>query len=247
MSFPHLRYNLAGERRELRERYRNKSKGKENLTRIANSSSSDEGGKYKSSIKQAPSQRQFRKQTLPASLFLPIASPSSTINVISSDDSSSRTSWLSRKRKLSKKEGAFLALKRRRTSPSYSNDSTSVIELSDSDNSDLRPCPLPAASESIKIEPPSDVVVPRQWPADFYAVDIVDFFSACENNSNIRLETIFCHHFPNIPFRRSTVNENRAHWKKAPQHVRDIVLRAKHTAEGKWSVFQMKTQKGGKV
>jgi len=247
MSVPHLRYNLAGERRDLRERYRNKSKGKGKSisTTQADTSSSDEGVKYKSSIKQTPSQRQFRKQTLPASLFLPTSSPSSSINVISSDESSSRTSRPSRKRNLSNEKGAFLALKRRCASPSYANDSTSVIELSDSDNSNA--CHSPLTATSVKIEPPGDVVVPRQWPADFYAVDIVDFFRACETNRNVRLKTLFCHHFPNIPFRRSTVNENRARWKKAPQLVRDNVLRAKYTTGGKWSVFQMKTRKGGMV
>jgi hypothetical protein len=76
-SVPHLRYNLVGEHRELRERYRNKNKGKGKLTE--DTSSSDEGGKYK----KAPLQRQFRKQTLP-SLFLPTASPASTNNGISS-------------------------------------------------------------------------------------------------------------------------------------------------------------------
>lgn len=244
MSVPHLRYNLVGERRELRERYRNKSKGKGKSIRStqADTSSSDEGIKYKSTIKQTPSQRQFRKQTLPASLFLPTASPSSSVNIISSDDSSSRTPYPSGKRKLSKGKGAFLALKRRCVSPSYANDSTSVIELSDSDG-----CPCPLTATSVKIEPPSDVLVPRHWPGDFYAVDIVNFFGACETNSTVQMETIFCHHFPNISFRRSTVNENRARWKKAPQLVRDNVLRAKYTAGGKWSVFQMKTRKGGKV
>jgi hypothetical protein len=72
-------------------------------------------------------------------------------------------------------------------------------------------------------------------------------FWCLPNQQQHPLENIFYHHFPNIPFRRSTVNENCARWKKAPQLVRDNVLRAKYTPEGKWSVFQMKTRKGGKV
>ena len=96
---------------------------------------------------------------------------------------------------------------------------------------------------SSDLETAAPETIACQWPADFYAVDIIHFFSACENDPTTKTDTIFYHHFPNVAYRRSTVNENRRRWKNATQDIRDYVLNAKRTDEGKWSVFQRKSRK----
>ncbi|KAF8968976.1 hypothetical protein BDZ97DRAFT_301254 [Flammula alnicola] len=244
-SAPHLRYNLAGERQELRERYKKKALGKGKA--IEYLSSSDEGGN--NNKKQAPSRRHFCKQTFPAFLFRPTASPSTTVMAstpdvieLSSDDCSSGTQQVLTKRKPSN-HGFPSAPKRPKISRSQVNAGTSVVELSD----DCDSSPPSSTAVSIKVEPFSGDTAAPQWPADFYAVDIVNFFGACKENPDVRLETLFHRHFPNTPYRCSTVNENCNRWKKAPQLVRDSLLRAKYTDDGKWSVFQKKTRKNGKV
>jgi hypothetical protein len=242
-SHPHLRNNLVEERRELRQRYRDRAtlqKGK--ATNIPGyASSSDEESSLNSTNTPTPSRRHFRKPTIPPSLFQTTASllmtpkaKTPTILELSSDDSPATPQHISKKRKLSN-SGHMLTPKQYHASRTTSSD---IIELSDYSDS----FPQPMQEVIIKAEASSSSMVPSQWPADFYAIDIINFIAACEEHSDIKLETIFCRHFPGIPYRRSTVNENRRRWKKAPQHVRDSVLKAKYTDEGKWSVFQKKTR-----
>ena len=100
---------------------------------------------------------------------------------------------------------------------------------------------------AIKVEPSSsNAAVTQQWPADFYAIDIIDFFMACEKNPSTRTASIFHEYFPNTPYCHSTVKENCLHWKKAPQKLCDNILRAKRTDDGKWSLFQRSTCNNGK-
>ncbi|EDR07907.1 uncharacterized protein LACBIDRAFT_327688 [Laccaria bicolor S238N-H82] len=215
-SAPHLRYNLKGERDELRERYKKASqKGKAPRTEEV-VSLEDEDSNDKINKPVAPSRHYFHKQNLAASAFQS-ASPSTTARspasdiVEISDNVSSATQQLSRKRKLS-----------RQCSPSApkcaKSHSASVIELSDDLDS-----PLPLA---IKVEQSSgDAEAPLQWPTDFHAVDIVDFFETCRKNTDIQLKILFHRHFPNNPYHRSTVNENCNRWLKAPQSLCDTFLK----------------------
>ncbi|KAF8204613.1 hypothetical protein BJ912DRAFT_938851 [Pholiota molesta] len=244
-SHPHLRHNLVEERRELRQRYRDRATlQKEKTTKIPGyASSSDEESSCTNT--PTPSRRHFRKPTMPPSLLRTTASPLMTpkaktpmILELSSDDSPAAPQQVSKKRKLSN-SGHTLTPKQYHTSRTTASD---VIELSD--NSDSSPQPIQEAIIKAEecAEASSSSTVSSQWPADFYAIDIINFIAACEEHSDIKLETIFGRHFPGIPYRRSTVNENRRRWKKAPQHIRDSVLKAKYTDEGKWTVFQKKTR-----
>lgn len=244
-STPHLRYKLTEERRELRDRYRSKGKASgKGRVGDASTSSSEDGGN--NNEKPPPSQRHFRKQTLPPSFFQPSPSPLEAANDIielSSDDCSSGPSQAVRKRRASNQDSPS-PRKRRNNVGLYIHDSSPVIELTDDSDSS----PPPSTAVAVKVEPSSSdaFTVTPQWPADFYAIDILTFFGACEKNSSTRTETIFHEYFPNTPYRRSTVNENRLRWKKAPQNLRDNVLRAKRTDDGKWSVFQKSTRNNGK-
>ena len=250
-SAPHLRYNLAGERRELRERYKAVGKGK--APRSLEVTSSEDEDASDGIDKQPPfSQRYFRKQTLPASLFHPLPSPPTTaiapstshpdIIDISSDDSSSTIQYLPQKRKPSN-QGSLSAPKRRNASHSHKNDCVSIIELSDDSDH-----PSSASTAvAIKVELDTEAYRDKQWPADFYTIDIVNFIGACEANPDVQLKTLFQRHFPNVPYRRSTFNENRSRWLKAPQSVCDIFLKAKRTDGGKWSAFQKQTRKKSQV
>ena len=244
-STPHLRYKLPEERCELCERYQSNAKASKNGKAVRCTPSSEDGDS--NNDKPPHSQRQFRKQTLPPSFLQPSPSPLDTreedVIELSSNDCSSGPSQPVRKRRASN-QGSPLAPKRRNKSGPHINMSTSIIELTD--DSDSSPSPSTAVMVKVETSSSDAVVVTLQWPADFYAVDIITFFSACEKNPSIRTETLFYEYFPNTPYRRSTVNENRLRWKRAPQNLRDSILKVKHTGDGKWSVFQKNTRKNGK-
>jgi len=81
-SIPHLRYKLAEERRELRERYQGKAKASRKGKVVECTSSSEDGNGT-----TPPSQRQFRKQTLPTSFLQPSPSPLDAIGAPNPDNS----------------------------------------------------------------------------------------------------------------------------------------------------------------
>jgi hypothetical protein len=216
-STPHLRYKLAEERRELRERYQGKAKASRKGKLVECTSSSEDGDGN-----PPPSQRQFRKQTLPPSFLQPSPSPSDAVGALnpdiielSSDDCSSGPSQPIRKRRASNQGSPPVPKRRNKLSP-HVNNSTSIIELTD--DSDFSP--PPSTTVTVKIEPSSSdaVVVTPQWPADFYAVDIIDFFGACERNSSIRTETLFHQYFPNEDIRTATHSPN-AEFRRCDTHV----------------------------
>jgi hypothetical protein len=76
------------------------------------------------------------------------------------------------------------------------------------------------------------------WPADFFVVDIVAAFSACDKarRSDGGVSETFTSLF-GLPFRRTTYYENRKRWDDARQSLRDKSLAAGKTPEGRWSVF----------
>jgi hypothetical protein len=102
-----LRYKLAEERLELRERYRSKAKASRKRKVVECTSSSKDSGN--NNEKPPPSQRQVRKQTLLPSFLQPSPSPLDAIGepkpyifVLSSDDRSSGPSWPLKKRRASR-------------------------------------------------------------------------------------------------------------------------------------------------
>ena len=115
-----------------------------------------------------------------------------------------------------------MASKHHNNSGLHVNESTPIIDLiNDSDASSP-----PSTTVAIKVEPSSsNAAVTQQWPADFYAIDIIDFFTACEKNPSTCTETIFHEYFPNTLYWHSIVNKNCLPWKKAPQKLHDNILR----------------------
>ncbi|KAF8878492.1 hypothetical protein CPB84DRAFT_1852373 [Gymnopilus junonius] len=126
-------------------------------------------------------------------------------------------------------------------------DVASAIEVSDDSHPSSRSItPMPNSLDAVS-EVPSLSPLTKQWPAGFYAVNIVQFFTDCEEKLTVPMGTIFRQHFPGLPCRHSTINENHKRWQDAPQSVHDNVLRAGQSDEGLWSVFQMQTRKKAKV
>jgi hypothetical protein len=78
---------------------------------------------------------------------------------------------------------------------------------------------------------------PKQWPADYYAIDIHNFFEKCLTRAQgISVKQAFEAHF-RIPWHRSTYYENKERWDDAPQAAKDQALRAGKSRDGLWSVF----------
>jgi hypothetical protein len=241
-SRPHLRHNLAEERRELRQRYQNMAKRQKGKARKATGyGSSDDEGSLNITT-PTPSRRHFRRPSGQPSIFEASGSllTTSVLEISSDDYSSPIPQHVPKRQKLNSPHA--LAPTQHHPSLSIHSMASDVIELSDSPDLSPRPLRRAVIKAEALIETSCRSMVPLQWPADFYTTDIVAFFAACADHSDVKLETIFHHHFPSTLFRRSTVNENRRRWKKAPQHVRDSMLMAKYTEDGKWSVFQRKSR-----
>jgi hypothetical protein len=81
----------------------------------------------------------------------------------------------------------------------------------------------------------------KSWPADYYAVDIVSCFEACEPPKGKKVDDkkvaeIFHRHF-DAKFPKSTFYAHRTRWKIAPQAARDKALAGGQTPAGLWVKF----------
>ena len=76
------------------------------------------------------------------------------------------------------------------------------------------------------------------WPADFFIVDIVAAFSACDKacHSGCSVGETFTGLF-GVPFWHTTFYKNQKQWDDACQPLCDKSLTAGKTSEGQWSVF----------
>lgn len=75
-----------------------------------------------------------------------------------------------------------------------------------------------------------------RWPADFFAVSIVNFFDKIEDSaSDRRVRSLFEHHFGRwVPFKRATFYEHRQRWEAATLDAKHAVLSAGYTQAGCW-------------
>jgi hypothetical protein len=129
------------------------------------------------------------------------------------------------------------------------NDPPTAIDSSPSDSDHPPGTAAPAGSELSKLAkgkgkakaPPSDPSDSDPsdsslWPRNFYTVDIVNCFTACEDNPGTPVKQIFSKAF-SVPFHCSTFYENKQRWQLAPQTSKDAALAAGHTAAGLWVKF----------
>lgn len=81
----------------------------------------------------------------------------------------------------------------------------------------------------------SKIKRPR-WPADFFAVSIVNFFDQIEDNASDRkVRSLFEQHFGQwVPFKKTTFYEHRRRWETATPDAKHAVLAAGHTQAGCW-------------
>jgi hypothetical protein len=120
------------------------------------------------------------------------------------------------------------------TTPSASTSATPILDLTE----DQAVTPKSLSNEDTE----SDCPAPRTWPAHYHAVDIVAMFEDCQEHAESPNKAIFQLHFPGVTFRKSTFHENLMRWIKAPQAVRDTMLKAGRSKEGLWSVFHSQTR-----
>ena len=139
--------------------------------------------------------------------------------------------------------------------PDFNVDGPSTVKRRRIDNSTEPPLsllsplssPIPSLASIADTPPcpisPSPPLASRcRWPADWFAIDIVNGFRAIDASAPLGKETrehlmsrvcrIYnCH----IPY--TTYNDQRQRWKKAPQSLREQVLAAGQTPLGLWSTF----------
>ena len=81
----------------------------------------------------------------------------------------------------------------------------------------------------------------KRWPKDYHVCDVAPCFhdaktSICGPHARTA-GTIFCEHFPHLPFHSSMLFDNKAIWRKAPQALRCHYLCAGRREAGIWSKF----------
>jgi hypothetical protein len=214
-TMPHLRHNLPGERRYVRERL--KEIGLGTMTSSTPSLTDDSGSEDQTvSVKKG----RRRLSPIPFSLLLndhhPL-SPKSMTSVLPNTVKNPPRHHQQRTKR-----------KRTQYSPEQGGSDTNVIELSSDDDRSRPPSPSKRAARSVST---------KHWPADYLVQDIVHFFSDCSEHPHEKLDTVFHRHFPTVVFHRSTYYDNVKRWKEAKQAVRDGVM------SDKWSVFIVRSRK----
>ena len=83
-----------------------------------------------------------------------------------------------------------------------------------------------------------------KWPADFFAVDIANFFDEVEDGaSDTRVRSLFEHHFGQwVAYKRSTYYDHCQRWQEATLEAKQVVLSAGQTEAGCWSNLMSMTQ-----
>ncbi|KAA1477964.1 hypothetical protein DENSPDRAFT_885525 [Dentipellis sp. KUC8613] len=83
------------------------------------------------------------------------------------------------------------------------------------------------------------VAVPKLWPSDYFAVDVVDVFKACEFavKQGQSVSETFNAWLPGVRFVKSTFYQHRDRWERAPEHVRLRYENHGRSAAGLWSAF----------
>ena len=81
----------------------------------------------------------------------------------------------------------------------------------------------------------------KRWPKDYHVCDVAPCFRDAKTSIHgprtRTAATIFCEHFPHLPFHSSTFSDNKAIWRKAPQVLRSHYLCAGRRQAGIWSKF----------
>ncbi|KIJ89905.1 hypothetical protein K443DRAFT_15707 [Laccaria amethystina LaAM-08-1] len=85
--------------------------------------------------------------------------------------------------------------------------------------------------------PTKHIVKKPKWPADFFAIDIANFFDEIEDSaSDTRVLSLFEHHFGQwVAYKRSTYYNHHQCWQEATLEAKQAVLSAGQTEAGCWS------------
>lgn len=262
-SAPHLRYNLPGERRYIRERL-------------------DVGSEKGKGKVHGPTASGGRRRRLPPVTIISRESgstpgpsrstvtSSNTPNLSSDDEATSVHSKTPLKRKA-------VSTHFSQSPPPMAQSSTSkrlcsnpvdheIIEISSDSGESLDNSPL--LHPSVKLEyPTSSPLIQRRstsrstseqshsidsdsshsnnvpsktscrWPAHYYAIDVVAFFDDVDNHPKETTKHIFSQHFPDTEFRRTTYYDNRSRWTTAKPSIKTQVLDGRRSSKGLWSHF----------
>ncbi|KAH9940631.1 hypothetical protein B0H21DRAFT_710842 [Amylocystis lapponica] len=125
-------------------------------------------------------------------------------------------------------------------SSSAGSSSSRPITIDDSDQEQSSHPPSPTLPHLSRVRASSYRLKTRctSWPRDYFAVDVLDGFAYCDSAKE-RGETVaraFEDHFK-IKWNKSTYYEHRKRWDAAPQALRDALVLAGRTNNGRWSVL----------
>jgi hypothetical protein len=258
---PHLRYNLPGERRYIRERLDAGSAKGKGKVREAAPGPTTSGGRRRRLPPVTIVARESGSTRGPT--HSTVASPDAL--ELSSDDEATSVQ-------------PETPLKRKRVSTPFSHSPPpfaqsskrlrqEVIELSS--DSDEHPANSPSLRSPVKVECPCPSLptkrqstsrstsewshafdsdsshgnstpsktTRRRWPAHYHAIDVVAFFDDVDNHPKETTEHIFAQHFPDTEFRRTTYYDNRSRWTTAKPSIKTRVLDGRRSLKGLWSHF----------
>ncbi|KAF8956528.1 hypothetical protein BDZ97DRAFT_1925426 [Flammula alnicola] len=131
---------------------------------------------------------------------------------------------------------------------SASAASTSIASTSIASMSTARSAPFLRLGPTVKQEEPSSAIpflIPAKriskkpkWPADFFAVDIVNLFDEIEDSASdtdTGVRSLFERHFGQwVDYKRSTYYDHRQRWEEATLEAKQAVLSAGQTKAGCW-------------
>jgi len=263
---PHLRYNLPGERRYIRERLDAGSAKGKGKVREAAPGPTTSGGRRRRLPPVTIVARESGSTRSPSHSTIP--SPN-TLDLSSDDEAASvqPKTPLKRKRVSTPFSHSPPPLAQSSKRPRSYPIRPGVIELSS--DSDESPFDLPSLRSPVKVEfcSPSPLTkqqstsrstsegshaldsdsshgntIPskttcRRWPAHYHAIDVVAFFDDVDNHPKETTEHIFAQHFPDTRFRRTTYYDNRSRWTSAKPSIKTQVLEGRRSSKGLWSYF----------
>ena len=132
------------------------------------------------------------------------------------------------------------------TARSTSNVSSSSSSSSSVTSGSMAPTSATHFQQTVKQEeldsvapfliPAKRITKKPRWPADFFAINIANFFDEIEDNaSDARVCSLFEPHFGQwVAYKRSTYYDHRQRWQEATLDAKQTVLSAGQTEAGCW-------------
>ena len=123
--------------------------------------------------------------------------------------------------------------------PSTSQSASTLNPPSPAESTIKQEDPEPTSLPTFRLSGISNSLKKSKWPAEFFAIDIVNCFEDVEENAgDAQVRAVFERHFGQwAPYRRSTFYEHRGRWQAASLAAKQVALAAGRTESGLWSKF----------